>query len=301
MRRTLWSLAGLFTLGLTLGEGLEVHAQQQIQFFASVVDEGGEPVSGLMPEDFRVLESGEEGKVLKVEPIDWPVKVSILVDNGPGLSPDLVPIRNGLKALLAALPEGIEMSLVTMAPQARFVRRPTKDREAILKGIDLIVPDAGAAVFIDALNEVARRIDSEKGNHFPVVIVVGSTAPDGSTSTESRAQRMLNQFRQRAATVHVVMVTTATGRTAGWVNQLSVGMEVAKITGGRYDNITAGSRLATLLPEIGEQVAKSHARQSRQYRITAARPAGATGPPTGFNISTLAGRTLLVTQDGHIP
>ena len=111
---------------------------------------------------------------------------------------------------------------------------------------------------------------------------------------------MMEQFSQRAATVHVVMVST--GRIApGWTNQMSVGQTVAKITGGRYDNIAAASRIATLLPEIGEQVTKSHARQSRQYRVTAARPAKASGPLTGLNISTLAGRTLLVTQDGHIP
>jgi hypothetical protein len=135
------------------------------------------------------------------------------------------------------------------------------------------------------------------------VITVGSTAPDGSTSNERRAQRMMEQFQKRAATVHVVMVSAsgASRITAGWVNQMSVGMSVSKMTGGRYDNITAGSRLATLLPEIGEQVAASHARQSRQYRITAERPASAAGPPTGFNISTKAGRTLLVTQDGRIP
>src|SRR5262245_42806472 len=105
MRLTLWSLAVLFTLS----GARETHAQQQITFFASVVDENGTPVIGLSPEDFRVLENGQEGKAIKVEPIDWPIRVTIIVDNGPGLAQDLVPIRNGLKALLAALPEGIEI------------------------------------------------------------------------------------------------------------------------------------------------------------------------------------------------
>jgi hypothetical protein len=296
MRRTLGSLAVLLAL---LWEPA-VQAQQQIQFFASVVDEGGTPVAGLTPDDFTVMENGAPGHVLKVEPIDWPVKVSILVDNGAGLGAQLGPVRTGVKALIEALPEGTEISLVTLAPQPRFVRRSMTDRQALLQGVDRIAPDPGAAMFIDALREVASRMYAEKGNFFPVVIVLGSVGPEGSTANERSVNRMMGQFAERAATVHVVMVTSS--RVAGvGANQIFVGTTVSKATGGRYDNIAAVSRIATLMPEIGQQVARSHALQSRQYRITAARPTGASGPPTRFTVSTGAGRTVQVTPDGHLP
>ena len=300
MRRTLIGLAVLCTLGGTF----TLHAQPPFRFFASVVDANGAPVSGLTADDFTVTENGVQSKVLNVEPIDWPVKVAILIDNGLGTGRLLGMIRNGLKGLLTALPEGIEISLVTTSPQPRFVRRSTTDRKALFEGVDRIAPDEGASMFVQALIEVADRFYREKGNYFPVVIAFGSTAADGSTARERDARRMLTQFTEDSATVHVLMLssTTLSGRTTagGGANQISVGMTVAKATGGRYDHIAAESRIATGLPEIGEQVARSHARQSRQYRVTVQRPPSASGPFSG-NVATRAGLTMVLTPDGRIP
>lgn len=300
MRRTLVGLLVFFTLTGTPA----VRAQQQIQAFASVVDSSGTPVSGLTPGDFMVTENGAEGKVVSVEPIDWPVRVSIIIDNGVGMGQWLSQVRSGVKGLLNALPDGIETSLSTTAPQPRFVTRATTDRQALLKGADLISPDDGAAMFVQALTEAAARLDKETRNYFPVVIILGSTAAEGGAVSERDGRRMLERFSQRAATVHVVLLSTAprSGQFGGkGANQIYVGMTVAKATGGRYETISAPSRIATLLPEIGEQVARSHALQSRQYRLTARRPASASGPLAGLSVSTRAGLTLQLTPDGRIP
>ena len=61
----------------------------------------------------------------------------------------------------------------------------------------------------------------------------------------------------------------------------------------------AGS--ATLLPEIGAQVAKSHQRQSRQFRITYERPSGAKGQVGEVGMSVPAGFTPTLSLDGHLP
>jgi hypothetical protein len=289
---------------LTLIGAPQVHAQQQIQFFASVVDTSGTPVPGLTVDDFTVTENGAEGKVVKVEPIDWPIKVSILVDNGVGMEPALTRVRNGVRGLLEALPDGVEISLLTTAPQPRFIRRPTTDRRTLLEGVDLISPEDGAARFVEGLSEVAARLDKDRGNYFPVVIILGSTTAEGSSLSERDARRMLDRFAQRAATVHVVLLTTSARSsryTGAGANQISVGLAVAKTTGGRYESIAAATRIATLLPELGMQVARSHALQSRQYRITAQRPAGASGPLVDFGMSARPGMVLVLTQDGHLP
>ena len=59
--------------------------QQQFELFASVVDAAGKAVDKLEPTDLRVMEAGVEAKVVKVEPVNWPVKVQLLLDNGIGL------------------------------------------------------------------------------------------------------------------------------------------------------------------------------------------------------------------------
>ena len=296
MRATLVGLVG----ALACVMAIDLHAQNTVTFFASVVDDKGAPVTALAPEDFKVAENGVEGKVAKIEPIDWPVKVQLLIDNGTGMETALVQIRNGVKGFVEALPDGIEMSLVTTAPQPRFIVRPTMDKQAVIQGADRITPDSGSARFVEALNEAAARVDKEKGNYFPVVVILGSTTADGSSFVERDVQRMLQRFSDRAATVHVIMLSTG-ARSASGANQTAVGDAVTKTTGGRYDNIAASTRLATLLPEIGAQVAKSHARQSRQFRITFQRPSNASGPLGQVGIATRAGWTPALTINGRLP
>jgi hypothetical protein len=108
---------------------------------------------------------------------------------------------------------------------------------------------------------------------------------------------------ERAATVHVVMLSTGaqSSRAVSGANQTAVGDTVAKDTGGRYDHIAASTRIATLLPEIAAQIAKSHARQSRQFRITFQRPNGASGPLGEVGAATRTGLTPSLTINGRLP
>jgi hypothetical protein len=296
MRAAFVGLVGALACVMTL----DIHAQNTVTFFASVVDDKGAPVTALAPEDFKVAENGVEGKVAKIEPIDWPVKVQLLIDNGTGMEAALVQIRNGVKGFVEALPDGIEMSLITTAPQPRYIVRPTMDKQAVIQGADRIAPDSGSARFVEALNEAAARVDKEKGNYFPVVVILGSTTADGSSYVERDVQRMLQRFSDRAASVHIIMLSTGS-RSASGANQSAVGEAVAKTTGGRYDNIAASTRVATLLPEIGAQVAKSHVRQSRQFRITFQRPGNASGPLGQVGVATRTGWTPTLTINGRLP
>ena len=300
MRRSAWIALGV---ACVIAGGASLRAQQPFVFFASIADSSGAPVASLTADDLKVAENGVEGKIVKIEPIDWPIKVQLLVDNGAGLGDALVQMRNGLKGLVMAMPDGIEMSLITTAPQPRNIVKPTTDRQAILQGIDRITPDSGAARFVEALNEAAARVDKDKGNYFPVVVILGSTTAEGSQVLERDVQRMLQRFSDRAATVHVIMVSTGSRSesTLSGANQTNIGIAVSKQTGGRYEAIAASTRLASLLPEIGQQVAKSHVRQSHQFRITFQRPNGASGAIGEIGMSSRQGTTPTLTINGRMP
>ena len=211
----------LVALACVTATGL--YAQNTMVFFASVADDKGAPVSTLAVDDLKVVENGVEGKIVKVEPIDWPVKVQMLIDNGTGMDSALVQIRNGVKGFVEALPDGIEMSLYTTAPQPRNIVRPTMDKQAMVQGADRIVPDSGAPRFIEALNEAAGRVDKDKGNYFPVVVILGSTTAEGSSFIERDVQRMLQRFAERS-TVHVIMYSTG----ARWPRTRAAGMTISR-------------------------------------------------------------------------
>ncbi len=73
-------------------------------------------------------------------------------------------------------------------------------------------------------------------------------------------------------------------RASGGVVQTEVGLAVTKATGGRYENINTMSRYVTLMPELGAEVAKQMAGQTRQFRIFAQRPDGKSGNLGGVSL-----------------
>jgi hypothetical protein len=297
MNRALVTITSL-VLGLA---SLDVHAQQQLQFFARIVDGSGMPVATLEPADVQVKENDVDTKIVKIEPINWPIKVQVLVDNGLGLGNDnLGNIRNGVRGLIEALPVGTEVTLVTTAPQPRLVVRPTADRAAQLKGVDLLSPDSGSGRFVESLNEAMQRVEKDKSDFFPVIIAAGTTTGDTGSNLESTVKQLMTRLQQHPATVHVVMFSKTALSPSNEGIQTQVGLAITGAVKGRYEAIAVGSRLATLLPELGALVAKSHQNQSHQFRITIARTSS--GNLGQIAIGTRSGLSATAfSMDGRIP
>ena len=275
-------------------------AQGSRQIFLSVLDAAGNPVPDLTAADVTVLEGDVEAKTVKVEPINWPIKLTVLVDNGSKSSDYLANLRVGLKGMLEAVPDGIEGQLVSLAPQPRWLVRPTPERDKMIKGLDLIAPDAQVAKFFEGLTEAGTRIDKEKGQYYPVIVMVTSDVGTGDTPSERDYVKLQKQITDRAITVHFVLLVTPGG---GGSSQTAIGTGLAQVSGGRYEKINASSRLATLLPEIGQQIAKSNVRQTHQYRVTY-ESAGGGNAAKGISVGISAAKkavTIKPTLDGRLP
>lgn len=280
----------------------DVRAQQQVQLYASVADVTGKPVATLEPADLKVLEGGVEAKVVKVEPVSWPVKVQLLVDNGIGLGgQNIQSLKDGIKGLIEALPENLEVTIVTTAPQPRFLVRPTMDKAMMIEGLSRLAPDGGAGRFVESMNEATQRIEKDKTDHFPVIISSATSSGDANV-LERDVKRIFERIQKRPTTVHVILLNSTTGSATGGANQTQVGLAVTQATRGRYESIAVPTRLATLLPELGKQVAASHEKQSHQFKITVERPAGKSGE---LGQLSAGGRSGLVLQglstDGRLP
>ncbi len=283
------------------------HAQQQFQFFLSAANAAGAQVTDLRVDELAVSEGGRPARVVRLDPVSWPVKVTVMVDNGMGTGNFLVQYRNGLKGFFAALPTGVEASLLTLAPQPRWVVRRTNDRVQLMSGVDLISPDSGGARLLDALIEESDRVEKENRDttaYFPVVVIMSTTGPEGSTPRDRDLDRMVRQFAGRAARVHVVMLGTnqTSPNSIFGARQFQAGKLLADQTGGRYEAIAAATRISTLLPEYGEIVASAHRFQSQQYLVTVERPAGATGALGELAMGlTRQGLTFSATAQGLMP
>jgi hypothetical protein len=274
----------LFVLGLCAA-GLR--AQQQFTLLATVLDPAkGTPVETLTAADVHVLEDGAELKVVKVDAIVRTVKVQVLIDNGVGIGQNLSELRNGVRGLLEKLPPDVETTVVTTSPQGRFLVKPTKNHEELVKGVDRLAPDSATGRFTESLTEAAERANKEKDT-FTVIITAGTTSGDGHIR-EVHTKRLVEQLSGKPIIVHVLMYAGEKSATGG-DSQIVVGQQVAKMTGGRYEYINNMIGYAKLLPELAADVAKQVAGSSRQFRITAQRPDGKSGKLGKLGMSTGSG------------
>jgi hypothetical protein len=271
-----------------------VSAQRQIQMVATIIDASGEALTALEPDDLRIFEDDVPGTVTKVELITRPpLKVQILIDNGVGMGQEnLVPLRNGLRGLLAALPEGAEVTVVTTAPQPRFHERATTDRDALLASVGRLVPDSGAGRFVESLLEATQRFERDREEKTPIILMVGTTAGDVDVR-DSDLNRIIDRATNLNISVSVVLLSSV-GRGAGGDIQRRLGETVTNLTRGRYEYISAGGRLASLLPEIGSQIAEAYGGGStQQVRVTAERPGGASGEVGRLRLGARAGLAVV--------
>jgi hypothetical protein len=295
--RWIWCLVVLVVVAVVAVEP-RLAAQKQGQLFVSVTAPNGTPVTDLQASEVSVTEDGVDCKIVKLEPIGWPTKLQVLVDNGKANTSPINPLRDGLKALFEQIPDGVEMSLYTTTGAPRPIVKPTTDKKKLIEGINLIAPDSNVGQFFDALLEAAERIDKDKAQNFPVILMVGSDL--GRISAADRDfQKLQETLVKRAVTVHIIIMAGG-GGTSGGGAQTEIGLFVTKLSGGRYENITATTRLATLLPELGKQVAESQARQSHQFRVTYERPAN---PKEQARIGAAIRRegTPKISLDGRLP
>jgi hypothetical protein len=211
--------------------GVALEAQAQFALLASFVEPGsGKPVETLAPADVSVTEDGLTATVVKIEPVVRSVKVQVLIDNGAGIGRNIVELRNGVRRLLEALPPDIDTTLVTTAPQPRFLVRATKNRDELLKGVDRLTPDSGAGRFTESLTEAAERANKDK-DAFTVLIAAGTTSGDAKL-LDSEMKQALDQIGRKPMIVHVLLYAGERSASGG-VAQVEVGELAAKMTGGR--------------------------------------------------------------------
>ena len=84
--------------------------------------------------------------------------------------------------------------------------------------------------------------------------------------------------------------------------QTEVGLQITRLSGGRYENIAAATRLVTLLPEFARQITESNVRQTHQYRVTYERKDAKAPQRLSASLSRLRiGVQAKLSVDGHMP
>jgi hypothetical protein len=252
-------------------------AQKQVTLLATVTSPDGKPVGAVDPLAVKVTENDAAAAIVKVEPVNRVRKLHLLIDNGVGIpSEALSDLRKGVRGLLEAVPAGVQISLYTTAPQPRPIERGTPDREKALKAVDLITPDNGAGRYVEGLYELSERIERDKDSSN-VVVAVATSSGDLRVRDDDVKKVVQRSANGRMKVYTVLFARNASSSVSGGDLQATVGESIAKTSGARFEKINASSRLATLLPEIGAELAATMGETAQQIRITVDRPGGQSG------------------------
>jgi hypothetical protein len=284
---------------------LALAQDENVTFVIAVADQSGRPVSDLTRSEIVLTENGVEVEIARVEPFVMPVALTIAVDNGPLSADALAHYRTGLTALVRALPADLEVTVITTSPQPMMVVQPTTDRIQLLRGVTGFAPQEESPRFTDTLVEFSRRFEAalKETNRIasvPVLLMVSTSAPEAVSYSSEEVTRAIAFLERRRAMVHVAMLNVNRGFTA--INdgrQTMIGIPATKVTRGRFEAVSNSSRLATLLPEIGAQIAALHRKHVSQLVVTARRQPGRRGPLQNPQIGlTRKGLTGSVSLDG---
>jgi hypothetical protein len=297
LRASVAVVAGLVGVGLAGAAS----AQELGLIYAAVIDQAGQPVTDLTPEEFQVNEDGNAAEVVSAEVGTEPMKIALLVDNGRRISRGqaINPLRDGVAGFIESVPAEHEIGLFTIGGQ--IVRRVdfTTDRGELLEeAADIHVDNAGSVRFIDGVRETwDRRFDGDEA--WPVFVAVLTDALEASAfMNEDRFMGFVDTLRAGGVTVHSVLWRS---RGAGFAGQVSTGFAInlAENTGGRYTQIAAATAFEDTLRQLGTDMAAHHEQASRRYRVIYERP-----DPSGQSVSvsvTRPGVNLQLFGDRRMP
>ena len=300
-----------------------VYAQEQSAIYLLALDQKGAPMLDIKASDITIKEDVGPSSIVSLQRFGWPLKVTVLVDNGPRTEDALVHYRAGLKKFFAGLPPAIPVSLIATAPNPRWLFRDTKDKALIEKGINLITIDQSLGRFSDALIEYAGRLDEEFKQvegpqltpYLPVLVSIATTHQDGSRVLRESNLKMITSLRKHRVWTTMIMVApgrslTEPGGAPNVEADEGQNAEIAKIvqeaTRGRYVPITGSGTSglsSTILPNLAQEIALRYISQMTQHRIVFQRPAGASGQMKNFSLALKnhPGAKIVVSTDGAMP
>ncbi len=303
MRRSVTLRAAVAVVVFLVGVGLAggASAQELGLVYAAVIDQTGQPVTDLTPEEFQVTEDGNSAEVVSAEVGTEPMKIALLVDNGRRISREqaINPLRDGVAGFIENIPAQHEIALFTIGGQ--IVRRVdfTTDRTELLEeAADIHVDNVGSVRFVDGVRETwDRRFDGDEA--WPVFVAVLTDAVESSAfMNEDRFMGFVDSLRSGGVTVHSVLWRS---RGAGFAGEVATGyaINLAENTGGRYTQIAAATALEDTLQQLAADMTSHYDQASIRYRVIYERP-----EPPGQSVSvsvTRPGVNLQLFGDRRMP
>lgn len=181
--------------GDEVDEGDVVRVDTQLVSVPAVVtDSAGRPVSGLKPDNFRLIEDGQVQTITNFGTTETPFEIALLLDTSGSTRDDVALIRSAANSFIEALRPGDRVGVIafntaqTIAEPVATVevlQQLTSDRDALRSAIDNLGSSNGTPYY-DALERVADGIfrdpprDEVRGRRAIVALTDGVDSASNS-------------------------------------------------------------------------------------------------------------------------
>jgi hypothetical protein len=179
-----------------------------------------------------------------------PLRVVLLVDSSTNMSQMLTEFRAGITAFIEAIPDDVEVALISTGGQLRVRVPPTTNRQQLLEAAGRFASDGGANSFLDTLLESDKRFLKSAPNRRPLFVVLTTDQPALGEPPINRYNDFMRDFVRRRGRAHGVVIRSS---------QLGLTSEVLEnLTGntdGLYDVLAVGNSVPTRMKAIAAEVA----------------------------------------------
>ncbi len=281
-------LCGVVLAVFLAAGGARAAQAQEVERFVKVLDREGEPVTDLGAGDFTIEHDGVGVEVARVDLIDQPLRVALIVDDADGAAPFFRYLRDFLPEFVRALPEDSEVGLVLLSGRPRLIVDFTDDHGEVLDQLArFFVEEDRAAGFFAGLEETVNRWDDDR--RWPVLAVVTTDGPAQRTLTDGRYKAFVERAVERGVIIHALGLFTTSGQ--GF--QTGIASDVTRITGGWYDTVAGPSQsISERLAEMAAEISRQYADMRNQYAVAYVPPPG-TDPDAGISAAVRRGGVRL--------
>jgi len=274
-RRALVVALGIAFASATAPLLVSAQAPRERTMFVSAVDQKGEPVEGLGPNDFVIREDGATREVLRVSRATEPIDIAILVDDSAA-SDALIPrVREGLRAFIASMSRGNQISIVGLADRPTILANYTSNTKLLQDGIGLLWPRTRAgSTFMDALYEVSLGLEKRETPRAVIIPVI----TDGGDFAYRQYEQVMPEVRKAGAAIHAVTVGDFNSTDHEELrNRARVLAQGTKDTGGQRVNLLTPMAVQPSLERLAREL-------SSQYKVVYGRPDSLI-PPEKIDVS----------------
>ena len=257
--------------GFVLAAGCLPAAQAQERFYVEAYDrQNGAVITDLRPVEVTVREDGEPREVVEVRLANLPLKLTIVLDNGPATATAFDLVKDGLRVFIEGLPWGQDLSLLALAPEPRWLVQGTLDAAELLAAIDAVtVEREGSARLLDGMAVATEWLGTEAELKRPVLVTIAADGPDPSRDVLETFETVVDGMRRHGVTSHTVIMWTP--RMGSLVRRATpaeaLGGDLATFTGGTYARVALGSSLDEPLGRVAATIDARNRELSRQHLI----------------------------------